>query len=234
MLCGWSRKVMPPIDKYCPDTVSLFFLTSCLAGPQRTVYIQNKGESQTYIQNWVVLMAIGLHLVSPGTYEMLLGTLQVAEPYSGKPEHDWFSCTANSHLLVFLVLFWSPTKARPSLPAGLQGQLPAAFLGRLCLTAMNTNGHFLAGHMGMRLVPKQNKPFREVYFKPSSCPQNTEILIRLTQELRLSPGQGQLIIANNTEDPSVQKWGTEHATNASWRKALCSSVLLLAALVAPA
>lgn len=50
-------------------------------------------------------MAIGLHLVSPGTYEMLVGTLQVAEPYSGNPVHDWFRCTANSHPLAFLVLF---------------------------------------------------------------------------------------------------------------------------------
>lgn len=79
----------------------------------------------------------------------------------------------------------------------------------------------------MRLVPKQNKPFREVYFKPSSLSQDTEILIWLTQELRLSHSQGQLIIANNTEGPSVQKGGTEHATNASWRKALCPSQLLL-------
>lgn len=66
------------------------------------------------------------------------------------------------------------------------------------------SSNFLAGQIGMRLVPKQNKPFREVYFKPSSRSQDTEILIWLTQEPRLSPSQGQLIIANNTEGPSVQ------------------------------
>lgn len=85
------------------------------------------------------------------------------------------------------------------------------------------SSHFLAGQMGMRRVPKQNKPFREVYFKPSSRSQDTEILIWLTQEPRLSPSQGQLIIANNTESPSVQKGGTGHAMNSSWEKALCSA-----------
>lgn len=52
----------------------------------------------------------------------------------------------------------------------------------------------------MRLVPKQNKPFKEVYFKLGPCSQDTEILIWLTQEPRLSPSQGPSMIVNNTTE----------------------------------
>lgn len=119
----------------------------------------------------------------------------------GSADHECQYSSDHSHSRFSFSFFFSNSPegsekipSRSPLPGGPRGWLPPCSSCKIMFDSnenqqFNSN-NFLAGQIGMRLIPKQNKPFKEVYFKLGSRSQDTEILTWLTQELKLSSSQG--------------------------------------------